>query len=164
MTFGLTNAPSTFQSLMNKIFDKHLRQFLLVFFYDILVYSMLWQDQLFHLQTTFDILKMHSLFVRKNICSFGKTNITYLGHVISKGQVAMDRSKLEAVQNWPQPLTIKSLRGFLGLKGYYKKFIQNYGGIAAPLTTMLEKNLSIGRLRLWMHSIPWIKHWLQGQF
>ncbi|XP_055960653.1 transposon Tf2-1 polyprotein [Mercurialis annua] len=140
MPFGLTNAPSTFQSLMNDVFQKYLRKFVLVFFDDILVYSQTWEDHLHHLRIVFSLLQQHQLFLKESKCSLAQTQISYLGHIISEKGVMADAEKIESMVRWPQPTTLKALRGFLGLTGYYRKFVQNYGLIAAPLTNMLRKN------------------------
>lgn len=140
MPFGLTNTPSTLQSLMNCIFDKHLGQFILAFFDDILAYSADLESHLRHLQVTFDILRTIKLFVKKEMCEFAESQISYLGHIIIKGGVAMDFEKIKAVANWPLPKTIKSLRGFLGLTSFYRKFVRGYGCITKLLTAMLKKD------------------------
>ncbi|TQD91944.1 hypothetical protein C1H46_022460 [Malus baccata] len=139
MPFGLSNAPSTFQALMNSIFRPYLRKFVLVFFDDILVYSPSLNTHLSHLETVFQILSTHSLKVKLNKCSFGQHQIDYLGHTISGHGVSVDTSKIEAIINWPRPVCIKSLRGFLGLTGYYRKFVKHYGVLAKPLTNMLQQ-------------------------
>lgn len=127
MPFGLSNGPATFQSLMNSIFRPYLRKFVLVFFDDILVYNPSIATHLSHLETIFEILYNNSLKVKLSKCSFGQDEIAYLGHTISGKGVAVDPFKIQAIIDWPRPTSLKSLRGFLGLMGYYRKFIKHYG-------------------------------------
>ena len=140
MPFGLCNAPSTFQAIMNSIFRHHLRQFILVFFYDILIYSSTWDQHLVHVQQTFEILRQNHFYVKESKCAFGQQELEYLGHIITNHGVKVDDSKIAAMVAWSQPTNILDLRGFLGLTGYYRKFVQNYGVIAQPLTNLLKKN------------------------
>ena len=139
MPFGLTNAPATFQALMNDILRPFLRQFVLVFFDYILIYSRTWAEHLVHVRTVLETMRAHKLFLRQNKCSFGTTSVSYLGHVVSDSGVAMDQDKVQAVRDWPVPRSPRTLRGFLGLAGYYRKFINNFGSIASPLTQLLKK-------------------------
>jgi hypothetical protein len=140
MPFGLTNAPSTFQALVNEVFQLHLCKFILVFFDDILVYSHSWTDHLAHLRLVFDILAIHQLFLKRSKCCIAQRQVSYLGHIISGEGVAVDNSKIAAMIDWPKPTAVKGLRGFLGLTGYYRKFVQNYGNITGPLTAMLRRD------------------------
>jgi hypothetical protein len=138
--FGLTNAPATFQALMNETFAPMLRKSVLVFMDDILVYSKTMEDHVQHLREVFTILQNHQLYVKKSKCSFAQTQLEYLGHVISSQGVATDPTKITAVAAWPTPIDIKQLRGFLGLSGYYRKFIRNYGSISKLLSDLLKKD------------------------
>jgi hypothetical protein len=140
MPFGLSNAPATFQALMNDVLRPYLRKFVLVFFDDILIYSTSWAEHLRHLSIVLNALRAHSLHLERSKCSFGTTVVAYLGHVISEGGVAMDAEKVTAVAAWPQPRSARGLRGFLGLAGYYRKFIREFGLIAAPLTRLLRRD------------------------
>ncbi|KAL0313621.1 UNVERIFIED_CONTAM: Retrovirus-related Pol polyprotein from transposon.6 [Sesamum radiatum] len=134
MPFGLCNAPSTFQALMNQVFEPYLRKFVLVFFDDILIYSKEWGLHMMHLRKVLELLRQHQLYAQQSKCSFAQQQIDYLGHVISERGVATDPQKVECMRSWPAPTTIKSLRGFLGLAGYYRKFIKGYGILSKPLT------------------------------
>jgi hypothetical protein len=92
-------------------------------------------DQLLHL------LSKHRIFLKQSKCAFGASKVEYLGHIVGKDGVHVDPKKIDAMKDWPLPKNLKSLHGFLGLTGYYPKFIQNYGKIETPLTTLLKNNV-----------------------
>ena len=140
MPFGVTNAPTTFQSLVNDLFHPYLRKFILVFFDDILVYSKPWEDHLTHLQIVLQILSTNNLFAKESKCRFEVSQVDYLGHVILEQGVSIDPAKIQAVIEWPTPTTAKGVRGFLGLAGYYWKFILHFGCIVVPLNCLLSKD------------------------
>ena len=139
MPFGLTNAPATFQGLMNTVFTPLLRKGVLVFMDDILIYTSTLTEHAALLTTVLQILSDHKLFAKPSKCSFAQTTIEYLGHVISSLGVSTNPQKILAVQNWPTPACVKDVRGFLGLSGYYRRFIKHYGLISKPLTLLLKK-------------------------
>ncbi|KAD7476873.1 hypothetical protein E3N88_00009 [Mikania micrantha] len=139
MPFGPMNAPATFQALMNDILKPFLRKFVVIFFDDILVYSPNWLTHLQNLQAVFQLLLSNSFFLNRSKCSISQNSVQYSGHIITGQGVSMD-PKADAVVKWPAPTTLKGLHGFLGLTGYYRKFIQHYGSIARPLTDLTKKN------------------------
>lgn len=134
MPLGLINAPLTFQSLMNEMFRPYLRRFVLFFFYDILVYSKSLQDHMNHLELMLKVQQDNTLFAKYNKCSFGIRRVEYLGHYIEENRVTTDPKKIEAIKNLQTPANIKQLRGFLGLTGYYRRFVQCYGSIRASVS------------------------------
>jgi hypothetical protein len=139
MPFGLTNAPATFQCLMNSIFSEQIRRCVIVFLDDILVYSRSWLDHLTHLRLVLQTLRSHQLFAKISKCSFAQDSISYFGHIISRTGVATDVENTKAMLAWPTPTSATELRGFLGLTGYYRKFVKGYGILAKPLTNLLTK-------------------------
>jgi hypothetical protein len=112
MSFGLTNAPSTFQGLMNDIFRPYLRRFMLVFFDNILVYSHNEEKHVRHLRLVFKTLVWYKLFAKQSKCKFASSEIEYLGHIVSGQKVYADLGKVESMIKWPKLNTLKSLRVF----------------------------------------------------
>jgi hypothetical protein len=119
---------------MNDMLLPFLRRFVLVFFDDILIYSSSWSEHLRHVRTVFRTLQDHQLMLKRTKCAFGLQSVAYLGH-----GVTMDKQKVQAVLDWPVPRSTGAVRGFLGLAGYYRRFIKDFGVIATPLTTLLRK-------------------------
>lgn len=140
MPFGLSNAPASFQALNHHIFHPYLRRFVIIFFDDILIYSPTLSDHIAHLQLVFQTVRDNQLFLRKEKCFFATTKVEYLGHLITKEGASTDKAKVQVVANWTQTSNLKQLRGFLGLAGYYRKFVQGFGKIARPLTDMLKRD------------------------
>lgn len=125
---------------MNDIFAAHLRKFVLVFFDDILVYSKSLYEHVTHLREVLEILKNNKLTAKKSKCSFAQERVEYLGHIISGDGVATNPKKITDVVTWSRPDGVSKLRGFLGLTGYYRRFIKDYGRICRPLHNMLKKD------------------------
>lgn len=140
MPFGLCNAPSTFQSAMNDTLRPYLHKFVVVFFDDILVYSQDLHSHITHLDSILSTLLTHQFYLRESKCVFAQSRLNYLGHIISAEGIAPDPEKIQAMVDWPFPTSTTALRGFLGLTGFYRKFIKGYASIAAPLTSLLRKD------------------------
>ncbi|XP_027155850.1 uncharacterized protein LOC113756359 [Coffea eugenioides] len=139
MPFGLTNAPAAFMDLMQRIFKKYLDQFVVVFIDDILIYSKTREEHVKHLEVVLQILREHKLYAKFSKCEFWLDEISFLGHKVSKEGIAVDPAKVEAVMNWKQPETPTEVRSFLGLAGYYRRFIQDFSKIAGPMTELTKK-------------------------
>src|SRR5512139_3644781 len=139
MSFGLTNAPAFFMNLMNKVFMEYLDKFVVVFIDDILIYSQSEEDHQHHLRLVLGKLREHQLYAKLSKCEFWLSEVKFLGHVISAKGVAVDPETMTAVTDWKQPKTVTQIRSFLGLAGYYRRFIENFSKIARPMTQLLKK-------------------------
>ncbi|WVZ89138.1 hypothetical protein U9M48_035583 [Paspalum notatum var. saurae] len=136
MSFGLTNAPAFFMYMMNLVFMNELDKFVVVFIDDILIYSKNEKEHEEHLRIVLARLREHKLYVKFSKCAFWLKEVGFLGHVLSEKGVAVDPSKVEAVLNWKQ---LES--SFLGLAGYYRRFIKDFSKIAKPMTSLTKKNV-----------------------
>ena len=139
MPFGLTNAPAAFMDLMNRVFKEFLDQFVIVFIDDILVYSKSSEEHVFHLSKVLQTLRENALYAKFSKCEFWLNRVAFLGHVISGDGISVDPTKIEAVMKWPRPTTVTEVRSFLGLAGYYRRFVEGFSAIATPLTHLLKK-------------------------
>jgi hypothetical protein len=135
MSFRLSNALMTFQALMNEVLHDFIRQFVLVFFDDILIYNDSWSSHLQHVRVMLQLLCEHKLVVKRSKCAFGASLVAYMGHVITAQRVTMDAEKVAAVQVWQTPCLVRAVHGFLGLTEYYRTFMESYGDTIEPLTT-----------------------------
>ncbi|WVZ71224.1 hypothetical protein U9M48_019836 [Paspalum notatum var. saurae] len=140
MSFGLTNAPAFFMYLMNSVFMNELDKFVVVFIDDILVYSKNEKEHEEHLRIVLSRLREHKLYAKFSKCAFWLKELAFLGHILSAKGVAVDPSKVEDVLNWKQPQTVTEIRSFLGLAGYYRRFIKDFSKIAKPMTALTQKN------------------------
>ena len=140
MPFGLTNAPSVFMEFMNKILMDFLDKFVVVFIDDILIYSKNEEEHAQHLRMVLQRLREHKLYAKLSKCEFWMREVAFLGHVVSEEGVKVDPQKIQAIMDWPIPKNPKEVRSFLGLAGYYRKFVADFAKIARPLTQLLHKD------------------------
>jgi hypothetical protein len=140
MSFGLTNAPAYFMYMMNKVFMEYLDKFVVVFIDDILVYSRSEEEHEDHLHLALQQLREHRLYAKLSMCEFWMKQVAFLGHVISKGGISVDPSKVQDVLSWNVPMSVGDIRSFLGLAGYYQRFIKGFSKISKPMTELLKKD------------------------
>jgi hypothetical protein len=141
MSFGLTNAPTYFMYLMNLVFMPELDKFVVVFIDDILVYSRNEREHTKHLHTLLQRLRDHQLYAKLSKCDFWLRENKFLGHTISQDGISVDPKKVQEVMNWKPPTTVRWIRSFLGLAGYYRRFIPDFSRIAKPMTELLKKGV-----------------------
>jgi hypothetical protein len=140
MSFGLTNAPTYFMYLMNSIFMEYLDKFVVVFIDDILVYSRSEEENEEHLHLVLQKLREHRLYAKLSKCEFWMKQVALLGHVILKGGISVDPSKVQDIFSWNAPTSVSDIQSFLGLTGYYQRFIKEFLKISKPMTELLEKD------------------------
>jgi hypothetical protein len=139
--FGLTNAPATFICLMNNVLRKFLDRFVLVFIDDILIYSKNIKEHEKHLILVLQVLREHQLYAKFRKCDFFQKQVHYLGHVISKEGVVVDPDKVISIMEWPTPKDVFDIRSFMGLAGYYRRFIKGFSKIGCPITSLQKKGV-----------------------
>ena len=140
MPFGLTNAPAIFMDLMNRVCKPYLDKFVIVFIDDILIYSKNKKEHEGHLRTILELLRKEKLYAKFSKCDFWIRKVQFLGHVIDSQGLQVDPSKIVAVKDWATPTNPTEIRQFLGLAGYYRRFIEGFSKIARPLTKLTQKN------------------------
>ncbi|CAJ0934142.1 unnamed protein product [Ranitomeya imitator] len=143
MPFGLSNAPSVFQSFMHDIFREYLDKFLIVYLDDILVFLDDWESHVKRVRMVFQVLRANSLFVKGSKCLFGVQKVSFLGFIFSPSTIEMDPVKVQAIYDWTQPTSLKSLQKFLGFANFYRRFINNFSSIAKPLTDLTKKGADV---------------------
>ena len=139
MPFGLTNAPAAFMDLMNRVFADFSDKFVIVFIDDILIYSKSTEEHAQHLELVLRRLQDKQLYAKFKKCEFWLDKVIFLGHVVAKEGIMVDPAKIEAVLQWSQPKNILEIRSFLGLAGYYRRFVEGFSKIAIPLTLLTRK-------------------------
>ena len=141
MPFGLTNASAAFMDLMHKVFQRYLDLFVVVFVNYILIYSQSEWEHEDHLRIVLQLLKDYHLYAKFSKCKFWLTEVRFLGHVVSALGVSVDPEKVEAVMSWERSKSVFEIRSFLGLDGYYKRFIEDFSRLAALMTRLTRKEV-----------------------
>ena len=126
MPFELTNAPAAFMDLMHRVFQPYLDQFFVVFMDGIFIYSQSEWEHEFYLRIVLQLLRDHQLYAKFSKCEFWLTEVRFLGHVVSVSSVSVDPERVEAVMIWERPKSVFEIRSFLGLAGYYRRFIMDF--------------------------------------
>ncbi|KAG7556957.1 Reverse transcriptase domain [Arabidopsis suecica] len=140
MPFGLTNAPAAFMKMMNGVFQEFLDEFVIIFIDDILVYSKDWESHQDHLRAVLEWLRKHELFAKLSKCSFWQRSIGFLGHIVSDKGVSVDPEKIKSNKDWPRPKNATEIRSFLGLAGYYRRFVKGFASMSQPMTRLTGKD------------------------
>ena len=139
MPFGLTNVPAAFMDLMHRVFQPYLDQLVVVFMDDILIYSQSKEEHEDHLRVVLQRLRDHRLYAKFSKCEFWLTDVRFLGHVVLASGLSVDPEKVEVVMSWERPKSIFEICSFLGLVGYYRRFIEDFSRLAAPMTRLTRK-------------------------
>src|ERR1700719_977792 len=170
MPFGLTNGPATFQRFMNDIFSDLLDVHVIIYLDDILIYSDDPAEHKKHVREVLRRLQKHGLYARPDKCLFSRDSVEYLGFILSKEGLKIDPSKVQTIQDWPEPRKIKDIQSFLGFANFYRRFISDYSDIVVPLTRLTRKGVpwnfsdmarkSFEALKSAFTSAPILTHWI----
>nr|GFA97646.1 uncharacterized protein [Tanacetum cinerariifolium] len=139
MPFGLTNAPAVFMDLMNRIFHEYLDKFVIVFIDNILVYYKTKEEHEEHIRIVLGTLRQKKLYMKFSKCEFWLGQVAFLGHIVLADGITMDPAKVKAITKWPRPKIVTEIRSFLGLAGYYRRFVEGFSRLALPLTKLMRK-------------------------
>ncbi|GJU25708.1 putative reverse transcriptase domain-containing protein [Tanacetum coccineum] len=141
MPFGLTNAPAVFMDLMNRVCKPYLDKFVIVFIDDILIYSKDKKEHEEHLKAILELLKKEKLYAKFSKCEFWIPKVQFLGHVIDSRGIHVDPAKIESIKDWASPKTPTEIRQFLGLAGYYRRFIEGFLKIAKSMMKLTQNGI-----------------------
>ena len=141
MPFGLMNPPVAFMDLTHRVFQPYLDQFVVVFVDDIFIYSQSEREHEDHLRVVLQLLRDHQLYAKFSKCAFWLTEVRFLGHVVSASSVSVDLEKVEAVMSWERSKSVFEIRSFLGLAGYYRRFIEDFSQLIEPMTRLTRKEV-----------------------
>ena len=139
MPFGLISATAAFMDLMNRVFRAYLDKFVIVFIDDMLIYSRSWEEHAEQLRTVLSTLSEHHLYAKFSKCEFWLDRVQFLGHVVSRDGISDDPAKIDTVSKWPVPTKVAEIRNSLRLAGYYRRFVEGFSTLAAPLTAWTKK-------------------------
>lgn len=146
--------------LMNSIFHRYLDRFVLIFIDDILIYSLTMEEHHEHLRMVLQTLREHQLYAKFSKCDFFKEEIQYLGHVITNDWIAMDPKKIKAIMEWPVQKDVADVRSFMGLAGYYRRFVEGFSRVAFPITSLQKKGKAFHWTTSCQKSFEQLKHLL----
>jgi len=141
MPFGVANAPAIFMDLMNRVFSSFLDKFVVIFIDNILIYSKDEEEHAEHLRIVLQTFRREKLYAKLSKCEFWLKSVAFLGHIVSGEGITVDPSKVQTVKDWPIPKSATEIRSFLGLAGYYQRFVQDFSRITGPLTKFTQKGV-----------------------
>ena len=141
MSFGLTNAPMAFMDLMNHVFRSYVDQFVVVFINEILVYSKDREDHNTHPRVVLETLRKEQLYAKLSKCEFWLGEVSFLGHIVLEEGVRVDPKNIEVIIKWKPPRNVTEVRSFMGLAGYYRRFVKVFSKTTTPMTRLLQKNV-----------------------